>query len=310
MAQQKRGLKMHNSGQAFRVAGEQKQSELTAREIVAGALRLMASAPIGSERYNVFTDHKEWLLAEGRVPRDQMQVSPDGSVYCPVCDRLHMANPNTDLKCLAAIRDYDANLHDPSARIRIGIKRFNYELQRSETLLEEGWVPVVPPDLTGEGTYYDVGIDPAYPCGPTHEAEQAREILALRAERDAWKKIYEDKHAENKDLRAMLQPMTNREGELLAEIARIKNQLWLPTEPGDHPYHGPTAKDPETGRNVPVSDAVHERYHGAIGDVLAGRVIPEARRQMQEALKKAPKEPTVIPTDGPKDDHRHMGWRV
>jgi hypothetical protein len=61
------------------------------------------------------------------------------------------------------------------------------------------------------------------------------------------------------------------------------------TDETAHDYHGPV-KD---GKAVP--DEVHERFHRSIGDVLAGRVIPEARRQMQEALKAAPKDKAPFP---------------
>jgi hypothetical protein len=55
-------------------------------------------------------------------------------------------------------------------------------------------------------------------------------------------------------------------------------------------YHGPT----ENGK--PVDDGVHERFHRSIKDVLDGKVLPQARRQMQEALKDAPKEKPPFPT--------------
>lgn len=57
-------------------------------------------------------------------------------------------------------------------------------------------------------------------------------------------------------------------------------------------------------------DPVHERFHGSIGDVLAGKVIPEARRQMEKALASAPKEKAPFPVSGSKDDPRRVGWRV
>lgn len=84
--------------------------------------------------------------------------------------------------------------------------------------------------------------------------------------------------------------------QLRNENTELRKRLWLPVETGEHDYNGPVKPDPDTGRPVPVPDPVHERFHGSIGDVLAGRVIPAARRQMQEALKSAPKEPTTIPT--------------
>ncbi len=74
----------------------------------------------------------------------------------------------------------------------------------------------------------------------------------------------------------------------------------MPTEPGDHDYHGPVGPPDATGQRRAIPDPVHERFHGAVGDVLAGRVQPEARRQMQEALKAAPKDaPTTASTSRP-----------
>lgn len=209
---------------------------------------------------------------------------------------------------------------------RIGTERFNYELLRHEVLLVGGWTPL-PLGMKEHHriaewqynkerrTIEAAGItDPGHAPPPglsvqiqTHEAELTRENIMLRSERDAWKKFYDGEKADNTAMRVLLQPSVNREGVLLAEIARLKDQLWLPREVGDHPYHGPTKPDPDTGRPVPVPDPVHERFHGSIGDVIAGNVMPEARRQMQEALKTAPKAPTVIPTTPSTDDPRRLG---
>ncbi len=93
-----------------------------------------------------------------------------------------------------------------------------------------------------------------------------------------------------------------------AWIMELNERLRMPTEAGNHDYHGPTKRDPDTGRNIPVPDPVHERFHGAVGDVIAGRVMPEARKQMQEALKSAPKDRAPFPAEGSKDDQRRIGW--
>jgi len=224
---------------------------------------------------------------------------------------------------------------------RIGIERFNYELQRREILLADGgWHPVVPLALHGQepiglprsvsvpaeemaatwerlerspSPWLPIKTDP--PPGrsleiQTREAELTRENIMLRSERDAWHKFYDEKNVENIKLREMIQPITDREGQLLAEIGRLRKQLWLPTEPGNHPYHGPTAPDPKTGRLAPIPDPVHESFHQSIGNVLAGKVMPEARRQMQEALKNAPKEKPPLRLQGDQDDHRRIGWRM
>lgn len=53
---------------------------------------------------------------------------------------------------------------------------------------------------------------------------------------------------------------------------------------GDHPYHGPLGSD-----GLAAPDVIHERFHKSIGDIIAGKVMPQAREQMREALNKAPK---------------------
>ncbi len=94
-----------------------------------------------------------------------------------------------------------------------------------------------------------------------------------------------------------------------AWIAELNERLRMPAEAGNHPYHGPTKPDAD-GKRVPVADPVHERFHDSVGDVLAGRVMPEARRQMQEALKSVPKEKTPFPTQTSVVDPRRIGWRI
>lgn len=70
-------------------------------------------------------------------------------------------------------------------------------------------------------------------------------------------------------------------------------------EPGSHPYHGPSAPD-ASGRNVSIPDQVHERFHQSVGDILAGKVIPAARKQMEDALRQTPKDaPTTASTSKP-----------
>ena len=155
------------------------------------------------------------------------------------------------------------------------------------------------------------------------ERDQARknETAAIAAMNE-WKTTAELGAQANQDLRERVREpkwfveLAGKQADCIstleAEIADLRKRLWLPVEPGDHNYHGPTETVPHPtidGKTVqrPLPDPVHERFHGAVGDVLAGRVIPEARRQMQEALKAAPKEPTAIPMAGSKDDPRRMG---
>jgi hypothetical protein len=91
--------------------------------------------------------------------------------------------------------------------------------------------------------------------------------------------------------------LTNANHTLMAVISAKTT-----AEPGNHDYIGPLDAD-----RKPVADPVHERFHGSVGDVIAGRVLPEARRQMQEALKVAPKEKPSFPVDAKPGDPRRMG---
>lgn len=76
---------------------------------------------------------------------------------------------------------------------------------------------------------------------------------------------------------------------------------------GNHPYHGPLSKPDENGKRVPVCDPVHEKFHGSIGDVLSGKVMPEARRQMEDALRRSPPEPKTFPVGLKVGDPRRLG---
>lgn len=87
----------------------------------------------------------------------------------------------------------------------------------------------------------------------------------------------------------------------------MKDVAALPEGAGNHPYHGPLSKPDEAGRRTPVPDEVHERVHRVVGDILAGKVIPEARRQMQEALKAAPKEKEPFRAATAQGDARRIG---
>lgn len=88
--------------------------------------------------------------------------------------------------------------------------------------------------------------------------------------------------------------------ELRLELSRL-HAILATSEPGAHDYHGPVAD----GRAVP--DPVHERFHGSIGDVLAGKVLPKAREQMREALDRAPKEKAPFPAVVALGDRRRIG---
>ena len=73
-----------------------------------------------------------------------------------------------------------------------------------------------------------------------------------------------------------------------------------------HDYNGPTATDRD-GIRHPVPDPVHERFHKAVGDVIAGRVIPAARKQMEDALKRTPPEPSTSASTGKAMPDKSLG---
>lgn len=82
---------------------------------------------------------------------------------------------------------------------------------------------------------------------------------------------------------------------LYAQVLALKRMLGVEENPGNHDYNGPADED---GRSVP--DVVHERFHKAVGDVMAGDVMPKAREQMRKALDAAPKhEKTTASTGKP-----------
>lgn len=82
---------------------------------------------------------------------------------------------------------------------------------------------------------------------------------------------------------------------LYAQVLALKRMLGADENVGNHDYNGPADED---GR--PVPDVVHERFHKAVGDVMAGDVMPKAREQMRKALDAAPKhEKTTASTGKP-----------
>jgi hypothetical protein len=132
--------------------------------------------------------------------------------------------------------------------------------------------PYIKPSETvemGNRTYW-LGPDGFYTCNLPGSME--KRIAELERDRDAaW-----------------------AESARLSAILAKSGMNHVPESTGAHPYHGPV-KDGES-----IHDVAHERFHGAVGDVLSGKIMPEARRQMQEALKNVPKEPATIPRLMPK----------
>lgn len=141
-------------------------------------------------------------------------------------------------------------------------------------------------------TYYDISYDEKRPVTQAVVDNMERCIKKLVGERDQALECYA------------------KAGQRADEAERKCQGIAALTmsDTGSHDYHGPLGKPDNNGRRVPVPDPVHEQFHRAVGDVLAGKVMPAARRQMQEALKSAPKEATTIPTHIDPGDQRRIGW--
>lgn len=132
--------------------------------------------------------------------------------------------------------------------------------------------------------------------------------------------IYDALRKENVQLRAAIADNARANSDMLGMIAQQAEiiaglQRRLTVETGDHDYHGPTESVPhptnpdKTVRRA-IPDPVHERFHGAVGDVIAGRVMPEARRQMQEALKAAPKANPGLPPGATRFSAQDIGIKT
>jgi regulator of replication initiation timing len=130
---------------------------------------------------------------------------------------------------------------------------------------------------------------------PGEEADIAVTSEMIAAGRDAMARDYEVDCEAREELEAAASDISKLYGslsdfaeeneKLRAELAVLRMAI----ADGTPEYHGPV-KD---GKAVP--DVVHERMHEAVKDVLAGRVMQDARRQMQEALKNAPREKAPFP---------------
>jgi hypothetical protein len=109
-------------------------------------------------------------------------------------------------------------------------------------------------------------------CARLDGRKQARdEISALLAYQDKLVQWLADEAPKREALEDKISALEHRiAGDVLA------------SEPGDHLYHGPV----RDGASIPDPD--HERFHQSVGDVLAGKILPKAREQMAEALKRTP----------------------
>lgn len=92
---------------------------------------------------------------------------------------------------------------------------------------------------------------------------------------------------------------------LRADLMAAHDKLATAENTGNHDYHGPTEEVPHptiegrTERRA-VPDVAHEQFHRAVGDVLAGKIMPKAREQMRDALSRSsPDAPTTASTSRP-----------
>lgn len=90
------------------------------------------------------------------------------------------------------------------------------------------------------------------------------------------------------------------------DVRRLESALSAAEETGNHDYIGPVSD------GKAVADPVHENFHRAVGDVLSGKVMHEARKQMQEALKTAPRdvEPKSLPAKAMRLPSMEKGVRL
>lgn len=158
----------------------------------------------------------------------------------------------------------------------------------------------------------DDGLRTAY---PTNEELRARNAAAMAQERErVGRNLLE---CRVKLFKEGCVPRTAIEDNIVS-VAELKALGWeqnpltwdyyspacMPEEKSNHDYHGP--KGPEidehgypTGKQVPVRDETHERFHKSVGDVIQGKVLPEAMDQMKGAIDAAkaaaPKTKAGIP---------------
>jgi hypothetical protein len=89
-----------------------------------------------------------------------------------------------------------------------------------------------------------------------------------------------------------------------SDLWELRSLVSMTEQPRDIDYHGPV-KD---GQAIP--DPVHEQFHRAVGDVLAGKVIPSARKQMRDALDKAPTGEKTMPERAVRLVRQDVGIRL
>lgn len=144
-----------------------------------------------------------------------------------------------------------------------------------------------------------------------------RRITALEAENVTLREkvtrlsLVEENLIGEQKLQGYLHASDMRNAELKAQLGDRR----MVAADESHPYNGPTrpvtdADGKVTGREA-VPDPVHERAHGVVGDILAGRLIKPARDQMEKALADARvkdgKAPAPFPVAPKSTDTRQIG---
>lgn len=152
----------------------------------------------------------------------------------------------------------------------------------------------------GFGPHGNLGPAPDWYIDLIKERDLAREAVAsLSRAMEVLERKDIDREADSHSLKVTIEKQARLFGAACQEIARLKSML--PAEGSGPDYHGPV-KDGEA-----VPDPVHEQFHRAVGDVLAGKVMSKARDQMRKALDGVPAEKAAPNIVTRSDDPRRMG---
>lgn len=94
--------------------------------------------------------------------------------------------------------------------------------------------------------------------------------------------------------------------DLMLEVHSLKQRLAHWPESPAPDYHGPVVD------GQPAPDETHERFYESVKDVLAGRVMPQAREQMRDALGRAPEpaKPKTLPKGAITTQRQNIGLRL
>lgn len=133
-----------------------------------------------------------------------------------------------------------------------------------------------------------------------------RTIATLMGERDVATQERDLARAETVACREAIATTLDAISVLSLEIRALKQRLAHWPESPAPDYHGPVVD------GQPAPDETHERFYESVKDVLAGRVMPQAREQMRDALGRAP-EPAktkTLPRGAITTQRQNIGLRL